>query len=871
MHPSQFPPAPGNPPPRSPDAHPPFYLRRGPYLVMAGCVLGAALAGLVFGRFVRFDLPDVRGLEDYNPPVMTRVMARDGSMIASFAEERRMLIDLPDIPQVFIQALVATEDSSFYRHPGIDVKGIVRALWSDLRHMRMKEGASTLTQQLARNLFLHPDKTIRRKLQEVVLALEIERQYTKQEILRFYCNQIYTGHGRYGIEAAARYYFGKPAREMSLVESATLAGLIQRPEALSPLRSPQRSIERRNYVLSRMADEGLLSEAAAAEAQKQPLEVAQLRRTDDPAPYFVEDVRRWLQAEYGSSSLYKEGLVVSTTLDPDLQQIANRAMDVGLRQLDRRQGWRGVTQRVPDGEDPLIWQSADWAAGIRPGEVHDGIVIDVDSERARVRVASYEGNLTRERIAWTAIARPDKLLDVGDVVRVRVESTDEQGRARLTLEQEPLAEAAIVVLEPTSGAILAMVGGFDFERSEFNRATQARRQTGSAFKPFVYAAALSEGWTLAHTLVDEPTVFLDRRNPEPYQPENYTNEYYETVTLRSALEKSANIATVKLLTEVGYSPVIDTARRLGISGDLRPYPSLALGAFEVTLLELTAAYGAFANQGVLVEPHLVRDVHNREGALVAQIEPEVRDAVRPEIAYLMNRVLSGVISDGTGRAASRLGSNVAGKTGTTDHNTDAWFVGYSPNLAVGVWVGFDEPRSLGSRETGAIAALPIWQEFMEQALPLRPAGDFPQPANISVQSVDRRTGLKANLRAGCNPVISEVFVSGTEPTTYCTDEHHIKLGFPYPFHRHALTERGALAIPSDELSRLLDTEADVFLVDGGTQLEAHTPQGASYSLALEVLPPEPPPPWPGRLDERFDRSTWVGKDGRSARVSWLRN
>jgi penicillin-binding protein 1A len=833
-----------------------------------GCVLGAALAGSVFGRFVQFDLPDVRALDDYNPPVMTTVLARDGSMIASFAEERRILIDLHDIPQAFLQALIATEDSSFYSHPGIDLKGILRALWSDLRHMKLKQGASTLTQQLARNLFLHPDKTIRRKLQEVVLAVEIERLYTKPEILRFYCNQIYTGHGRYGIEAASRHYFGKPASEMSLVESATLAGLIQRPEALSPLRNPERSTERRNYVLGRMADEGLLSAAAAIEARKQPLQVSQARRAGNPAPYFVEDVRRWLQAEYGSSSLYKEGLEVRTTLDPALQRIANLALDRGLRQLDRRQGWRGVSRRVPDGEDPLIWESGDWEAGIRPGEVHDAVVVEVDAERARMRVAAYEGVLERDQIKWTKIDRPNELLATGDIVRVRVVSTDDQGGADLTLEQEPIVEAALIALDPASGEVLALVGGFDFGRSEFNRATQAKRQTGSAFKPFVYAAALSQGWTLADTLIDEPTVFLDRRNPEPYQPENYSNKYYETVTLRTALEKSANIATVKLLTEVGYDAVIDTARGLGITGDLRPYPSLALGAFEVTLVELTAAYGTFANQGVLVEPHLVRDVHNRDGALITSIEPRVNDAVRPEIAYLMNRVLAGVISDGTGRAASRLGSNLAGKTGTTDHNTDAWFVGYSPTLAVGVWVGFDEPRSLGNRETGAMAALPIWRGFMEQAQSLQPGDDFLQPGNITVLSIDRRTGLKANLSAGCKPVISEVFVRGTEPTDYCTDEHHTKLGFPYPFQRHALTEQGALAIPSNELEQLLDSEVNVFLVDGGTQLEVYTAQGA-YALSLEILPPEPVPPLPARIDDRFDRAEWIGLDGRTARISWL--
>ena len=848
--------------------HKPFYKHRWPYAVLAGAVLLAAISGVVLGQVMQFDLPDVRALEDYNPPVMTSVLANDGSLVESFAEEKRILIEYRDVPSSFLQALIATEDSNFYSHPGFDLKGIIRALWSDLRHMKMKQGASTLTQQLARNLFLHRDKTIRRKLQEVVLALEIERQYTKQEILHFYCNQIYMGHGRYGLEAAAGHYFAKSATELTLTEAATLAGLIQRPNSISPFRNPQRALARRNYVLRRMAEEGYLTEIVASEAAGMPVEVAQQRRQGNPAPYFVEDVRRWLQDEYGSSSLYKEGLEVSTTLDLRLQVIANRAMDLGLRQLDRRQGWRGISRRVQQGDDPSTWTSEAWEPAIEPDRVYDAVVMNVDKDLAKVRVAEFEGSLGPKQVKWTGKSRPSDLFAAGDIIRVRIVSTDGTGQATFSLEQEPLVEAALVAIDPATGEVLAMSGGFDFGRSEFNRATQAKRQTGSAFKPFVYAAGLGEGWSLAATLVDEPTVFLDRRLPDPYQPENYTNKYYETVTLRTALEKSANIATVKLLTRIGYRPVIDMSRRLGIQSDLRPYPSLALGSFEVTLLELTSAYGAFANQGVLVSPHLVREVRNRDGALITTIEPDVSDAVSPEIAFLMNRVLSGVISDGTGRAASSLGHDLAGKTGTTDNNTDAWFVGYSPNLAVGVWVGFDEPRSLGSRETGAMAALPIWRAFMEGALEVRPPEEFPVPPDITVVSIDRRTGLKANHRAGCSSVISEVFIRGTEPTEYCTHEHHTLLDFPYPFQDYRLTERGALAIPANKLDTLLDSEVNVFLVDGGTRLEAYTPQGR-HTLDLEVLPARAEAPWPTRLNTRFDRTEWVGLDGRPAHITWL--
>jgi penicillin-binding protein 1A len=734
--------------------------------------------------------------------------------------------------------------------------------------MKLAQGASTLTQQLARNLFLHPEKTIRRKLQEAMLALEIERQYTKQEILRFYCNQIYMGHGRYGLEAASRFYFRKPAIELSLTEAATLAGLIQRPEHLSPIKQPEHALDRRNHVLRRMVLEAFISAREAADAQRQPLDIAPHLRFENPAPYFVEEVRRWLQESYGSSSIYKEGLEVSTTLDPTLQRIGNSAMDVGLRQLDKRQGWRGVSQTVPDGEDPATFDAPTWGAVIEVGAVHDAVVTSVSRDGAELRLGPYIGSLDAKAIAWTKKKSPAQLLKGGDIVRVRLLEAREDGSASLSLEQEPLVEAALIAIDPSSGEIRALVGGFDFERSEWDRAIQATRQTGSAFKPFVYAAALASGKTLADTLLDRPTVFLDPRNPEPYQPENYYHSYYQTVTLRTALEKSANIATVRLLDQIGYDAVIETARKLGIKSKLSAFPSLALGSFEISLLELTSAYGTFANQGVYVEPHLVSEVRDREGALVSRIEPQVRDAVSPEIAFLMNRVLSGVISDGTGRAAASLNMNIAGKTGTTDNNTDAWFVGYAPTLVVGVWVGFDEPRSLGSKETGAQAALPIWRSFMEQAGKLLPSEEFAMPGDIIVVSIDRETGLKANLRADCKSVISETFIRGTEPTAYCSRAHHQRLAFPYPFQRYPLSEQGALMISAAELERLLEVELDVFLVDGGTRLEAHTADGV-FSMPLEIIPPDEPTQQPAWLAERFDTSEWRGVDGRDAEIIFI--
>jgi penicillin-binding protein 1A len=828
-------------------------------VVLSALTVLAAIAGTALGYLLRFDLPDVRALEDYSPPVMTRVLTPEGELVHTFAEERRILIEFREIPQVFQDALVSVEDADFHEHTGIDLKGVARAVWRDLQSLRLAEGASTLTQQLARNLFLHPEKTIKRKVQEAILALEIERQYTKEEILRFYANQIYMGHGRYGLEAASRHYFGKTARELTLPEAATLAGLIQRPESLSPIRHPRRALDRRNHVLRRMVQEGFLSPEQAERAQREPLVTAAATGTEDHAPYFIEEVRRWMQERYGSSGVYTEGLDVTTTLDPSLQEIANRAVDRGLRALDKRQGWRGAPGRVPAGEANETWDPG-WTVEPTPGAVGRGIVLAADAASATVRWDPYRGTLDRKAVAWTGAERVDRVLKPGDVVWVRAVELAPEGGARFELEQEPIVEGALLALDPRTGAVRALVGGFDFARSEFNRATQARRQTGSAFKPFVYAAALASGWTLADTIVDEPTVFLDSTNPEPYQPENFTNEYYGAITLRTALEKSANISTVKLLDEVGFEPVIRVAHDLGIESDLQPYPSLALGAFETTLLELTRAYAAFANEGVVVEPHLVTEVRRRDGSVVEAVEPSVRDAVSPQIAYLVNQVLRGVITDGTGQAAVDIPLPLAGKTGTTDNYTDAWFIGYSPRLAVGVWVGFDEPKPLGRLETGARAALPIWSDFMTEAAPLLPGDDFPRPHGIHVVPIDRRTGLRADPQAYCSSVAEEVFLAGTEPTERCTVFHHQRQRLPYPFQRYDIGENGELLLPVDDVDALLAADPAVRLVDGGTRLEAWLPQ---ETITMPVRLVTGPPP-----DERIasEAGGWTGKDGRRARV-----
>jgi penicillin-binding protein 1A len=497
-----------------------------------------------------------------------------------------------------------------------------------------------------------------------------------------------------------------------------------------------------------------------------------------------------------------------------------------------------------------------------------------DSGEVTVRVGDHEGVLTKKKVRWTRQGNPASFLDPGDIVRVRIDALDGT-TADLSLEQEPEVEGALVAIEPQTGAIRALVGGFDFERSEFDRAVQARRQTGSAFKPFVFAAALMNGWTPADTVLDEPTVLLSARTYQPYQPENFSNDYLGTVTLRRALEKSDNIATVKLLMELGYEPVIETARKLGITTDLQPYPSLALGSFEVSLLELTSAYGTFANQGVRVEPHFVQDVLRRDGTVVEHVAPKVHDAVSPQVAYLMNQLLQGVVTSGTGRGAASLGRPLAGKTGTTDDSTDAWFIGYAPDLVVGVWVGFDVKRTLGARETGAKAALPIWRAFMEEAYEGRPPEPFPRPSHIVEVPIHRDTGLRANPAAGCSPVVAESFYEGTEPTTYCSAAEHARLRFPLPFQRYRLNDRGELVVPGWALERLLEEEPYVRLSYDGKRLEAITAEGFETLPVHRVAEPAPEP-IPERVlqqlaeNEIFPES-WVGKNGRPAHVELLRN
>ena len=863
-------------------SRPPWLTRRR--LIVGGILLSilaiAAVGGSTLGWLLTFDIPEVKSLQDWNPPVVTTIYSADGQVLTQFGAEKRIVVGLDQVPQTFLDALIATEDAHFYDHVGVDPWGIARAVIMDVIHLRKAQGGSTLTQQLARSLFLKSEKTWRRKLQEMLLALQIEKSFTKNEILGFYVNQVYMGHGRYGIEAAARFYFGRPAKELTLAEAALLAGLVQRPESYSPLRSPQKAVARRDHVLHRMVEERKLQREAANAALKEPLALAKQDTDENIAPYFVEEVRRYLDATYGEVTLYQEGLEVYTTLDPAMQKAADQAVFDGLRALDKRQGWRGPTQNVlKSGGSVATWLHPGWVRPPQPGRLRYGVVTEVGKAAATIRLGDWTAHLGNDGVKWTGRSSVAQVLKVGDVAAFLVTRVDEAKKTlTVTLDQEPQVEGALLAIDPATGEVRALVGGWDFNRSQFDRATQSYRQAGSAFKPFVYASALDAGYTLAQTIFDEPTVFVDKATGEPYQPENYYRKYYGVTTLREAMEESRNIVSVKLLNEVGYGRTIDTARRMGISSPLRPYPSMALGTMEVSLIDLVTSFSVFANQGVRVEPHFIRSVVDRDGRVREEAHPRVVEALRADIAYLMTYLLQGVTESGTGAAAgSALDQVVAGKTGTTDDLADAWFIGFSPSVVAGTWVGFDQKKSLGEGETGAHAALPIWIDFMKAALAGRSGEKFNKPPNIVYSAIDRRTGLLASDEAHCPAPFLEAFVDGTGPTQNCSEVEHYRIGLPYYLQRFAIGRNLDLDIDPDALARLVSQgQGELTLAPDGKSLLLAEEGSGPRTIALDIsrgerreaqqLLAQPPAPAGGAAAATNGQPPPVGLDGRPATV-----
>ncbi|MGA7220411.1 MAG: PBP1A family penicillin-binding protein [Candidatus Sulfotelmatobacter sp.] len=703
-------------------------------LVLVSSLMGAT-AGLLL--VYTTDLPQVNALEAYRPSSITELYDDQGRVIGSFALQRRVVASYDDFAPMLREALVSIEDKDFYRHSGINFWRIVGAAYRDVESGGKVQGASTLTMQLARNLFLSPDRSFHRKVQEAMLAIQIERRFTKPQIFTLYANQIFLGHGVYGFEAASEFYFAKPARQLTLPEAALLAGLPKGPGIYSPINHPDRAVKRRNLVINAMLEDGKITAAQAADARTVPLV---LRLQHDPnslAPYFVEEIRRYLENKYGADQVHEGGLKVYTSLDVDMQTAANQAVLDGLAVYERRHGWKGHLENVvAEGNAIDKYQHPDWDDEPEANGYVHALVTSSGVGIATVKFGRYAAALSQADVAWTQ-GKIQDLLRAGDICYVKILSLNANGSARVSLEQDSGAQGALVALDNATGGIKAMVGGRDFSESKFDRATQALRQVGSSFKPYVYTAVIDRGGSPDDTILDEPVTF--ETGSGPYSPHNYDEKFEGIITLRRALAQSRNIPALKLASKVGIKTVIDYAERFGITARLPPYLPVALGAAEITPMEQTSAYSVFPNDGVRVTPRYISRVTDYEGRVLEENYPEVKDAISTRTARIMTAMLREVVLHGTGVAAAKLPFPVAGKTGTTNDFTDAWFVGFSPTMTCGVWMGFDEKKSLGAKETGAHAALPIWMNFMNAAMAGKDVGDFQPPPESSgtvAQKVD---------------------------------------------------------------------------------------------------------------------------------------
>lgn len=774
-------------------------------------VLGMAMMlGGLLGAFltIRENLPDVSELEQMKPKIISVVYSDEGQVVKEFAAERRIEVPYEKIPPVLKQAIVATEDPRFFAHQGIDYRGILRAVKEDffriLRGNRRLHGGSTITQQLARSLFLYPQQTIQRKLKEILVALEIERRFTKEKIFELYCNQFYLGHGAWGVESAAQLYFGKSITDLTIPEAAMIAGIFRGPGIYSPYNNPELTTNRRNHVLNRMVEEGFLPKEQAEELKSQPLEVLPLRRqTTESGAYFFEEVRKYVEHKYGDEGLYRGGLQIYTTLNQNYQKYAEEALWKGLRAQDKKKGWRKDKRNLlSEGEDDLnkFWLESWDGSELVPGKTEEAIVLEVDRTQARVKIKHFTGLMTNKGIGWTKARYLTELIKPGDVILVEVQSLDEdKGTASVNLDQEPEVEGSFIALDVATGQIKAMVGGYSFRRSQFNRATQALRQSGSAIKPILYTAALEKGFTPASVIVDEPTDFVDKWTGDPWTPKNYDGEYHGAVTLRRGLEESRNIVTAKLLDFISPQVGVEYCRKFGITSTLYPYLSLALGSFEVSLQELVSAFSVFPNKGLRAKPYFITRIEDKEGNILEENLPESEEVVSAQTAYMMTYILQGVVQRGTAWSAASLNWPLGGKTGTTNDFTDAWFIGFSPSLCAGTWVGHDTKISLGNRQSGAVVALPIWKDFFAKVIEDKKKEffatqpelassdksetiinteailieDFEIPPNLVFVTIDRKTGLLAS--PNCQYPFQEVFLPGTEPKRYCSLQDHLRV------------------------------------------------------------------------------------------------
>lgn len=764
-------------------------------------ILCLGLLGAYF--YVSAGLPKVATLDDYRPPIITRILSDDGSLIAELSRERRILVPVSAMPEQLVQAFIAAEDAKFFQHQGLDLTSILRAALRNLRAGGIVQGGSTITQQVAKSLLLTPERKFSRKFKEAILAWRMERHLSKEEILYLYLNQIYLGHGAYGVQAAAENYFAKNVEELSLAESALLAGLPQAPSRYSPYRHLQRAKDRQRYVLERMKDEGYIDEATAARVFAEEVTIhSRSRPRVAGSAYFVEQVRRYLDQTYGTEKTLTQGLEVHTTMNPALQQAAQQAVRNNLRAHDRRQGYRGPL-RTLDAEQQQAFlkeQETAWPEPPAVGERLEGVLLEGSRQSLLVQIGSHLGTIALEETVWAGnlrvVARNQPLrvdqrnrqiqLPVGSVLLVEIVRPPRDGRLGLALAQEPETQGALIALDPRSGEVKALVGGYDFNQSQFNRAIQARRLPGSAFKPLIYAAALDKGYTPATIMLDTPLIYREtgeQGEEREWRPRNYRGTFSGATTLREALALSYNVVTIKILQDIGVRYAISYAHKLGIESPLATDLTLALGSSAVSPLELATAYSTLANGGIRLSPNYISRIIDRDGRILESVDPsdfpegpaadqKIRNnaserVISSETAFLVTNLMESVVQQGTGTRARALGRPVAAKTGTTNDLKDAWFAGYVPQLAAVSWIGYDLERSLGRNETGARAASPAWLEFMQAALEGVPAEHFPVPDTIEFRPIDPNTGMLTPEDSA--DTVYEVFAPGTAPTHYALE------------------------------------------------------------------------------------------------------
>ncbi len=761
------------------------------------------LSGALLFFYFSHQLPDFASLKERNLNAFSIVYSENDEVVGKFLLDNRIPISYEKIPKPLIQAFLAAEDAEFFQHRGIDYKGIARAVFKNLIAGRVVQGGSTITQQVTKTFFLTPKRSFLRKLKEVAYSFGLERNLTKEEILALYLNHIYLGNGAYGVEAAAESYFNKRTEQLNLSEIALLAGLVKAPSRYSPVNNLPRAKERQNYVLTRMTELGFITQKQKEKALRTPLKIQPRGGAFfSKAPYFTELIRHQIERKYGKEKLYKEGLRIYTTLDLDLQIAAQKSIEVGLRELDKRQGFRGPIQTLTSDElRNLTKRKRGTLQPLSPNEIFEGVILSKDDAKKlyMVWVEDRKGLLPYSEMTWalqikpsthfkpTHVKTPADLLKTGDVVHVKVKETAKKDQPLvLSLEQEPLVQGALICSDPKTGYVKAMVGGRDFSESQFNRAVHSRRQPGSAFKPFIYAAALEKGYTPSTILMDSPVEYSDYDGGYYWAPKNYDKNFMGPITFRNALAHSRNVVTVKILEDIGIGHALKFFKKMGIESPIKRDLSIALGTSGVSMLELISSFAVFANGGERIQPIFIKKIVTMKGEVLEESTPFIEyeepeeegdeaeevapsppkplpvlreQVLSPQNAFIITHLLEGVVQHGTGQRAKVLGRPIAGKTGTSSDYADAWFIGYTPSLLAGVWVGFDDKTSLGRNETGSRAALPIFISFMEKALRDTPVEPFRVPDKIALVRVNLETGTPAD---GSSPqTILEAFVEET--------------------------------------------------------------------------------------------------------------